>query len=216
MAKNTCTHPVTIYPLAGPHNLNLLNQLMAIRSSSSFSRLRPGAFHIALQTHKAQHTKPRGWMKRRTNKHGFGFAPTARRAKFVTLLCGFLCIWLSRACIRAKFLHIQQKRWLILSRCLTWLLSPQVPTPLTVAFPRLLLTAFSVDCFHLLTALGPCLLSSSSGLVGNLALKPFVWVSRQNRQRNPLTGTHSHPQNECTQIVPHTHNPGKKITVELP
>ena len=50
---------------------------------------------------------------------------------------------------------------------------------------------------YLLTALGPCFSSSSFGLLGYLACKPFVWVSHQNRQRNPLTGPHPHPQNEC-------------------
>ena len=77
----------------------------------------------------------------------------------------------------------------------------------TVGFPRLLPTAlsywlpWSVDCPVLLTALfcsGTFLPSSSSGLVGNLARKPFVWVSRQNWQRDPLTGTHSLTHN-------HTH-----------
>ena len=47
---------MTIYPLAGPHYLNFSNQLMAIRSSSGFSHFRPGAFHIALQTHKTIYT----------------------------------------------------------------------------------------------------------------------------------------------------------------
>ena len=53
---------------------------------------------------------------------------------------------------------------------------------------------------YLLTALGPCLSSSSSDLVGDLARKSSVWVSRQNRQRNPLSGAHphSHTQNECS------------------
>ena len=73
---------VPIYPLACPHDLNLLNQLMAIRSSIGFSHLQPGAFQIALQTHKTQHTQPRGWKKRRINKHGLGLAPSARREKF--------------------------------------------------------------------------------------------------------------------------------------
>ena len=41
------------------------------------------------------------------------------------------------------------------------------------------------------------LFSSSTGLTGNQARKPFVWVSRQNRQRNLLTGTYPHPYNEC-------------------
>ena len=50
---------------------------------------------------------------------------------------------------------------------------------------------------YLLIALGPCLSSSSSSLIENLAHKPFVWVSRQNRQRNPLTGAYPHPQNKC-------------------
>ena len=53
---------------------------------------------------------------------------------------------------------------------------------------------------YLFIALGPCLFSFSSGLVRNLSRKPIMWVSRQNKQRNPLTGDHphphSHPQNE--------------------
>ena len=73
---------VTIHPLAGPHYLNLLNQVMAIWLSSGFSHLQPGAFYIALQTHKTQHRQPRGWKKRRTNKHGLGLAPSTRREKF--------------------------------------------------------------------------------------------------------------------------------------
>ena len=64
---------------------------------------------------------------------------------------------------------------------------------------------------YLFTALGSCISSSSSGLVGNLTRKPFVWVSRQNRRRNPLTGDHSHPhlQNECPpscHITPKQHS----------
>ena len=136
---------VTIYLLAGPHYLNLLKHLMAIQSSSGFSHLQPRVFHIALQTHKTQHTQPRGWKKRRTNKHGLGSAPSTRREKFVTLLCGFCgLLW---ACIRAKFLHSYQERRLVLmsdptsestgpnsslSSCLS----------LTITFSRLLLTAF--------------------------------------------------------------------------
>ena len=57
----------------------------------------------------------------------------------------------------------------------------------------------TVANFRLLIALEPCLSSSSSRLAGNLVRKPFVWVSHQNQQRNPLTGAdpHPHPQNEC-------------------
>ena len=54
----------------------------------------------------------------------------------------------------------------------------------------------SVANSYLLTALGPSFSSSSSSLVGNLARKLFVLISRQNKQRNTLTGAHPHPQNE--------------------
>ena len=83
---------------------------MSLRISSGFSHLRPEAFHIALQTHKTQHTQSRRW-KKRTNKVGLRLAPSATREKSVTLLYRFLCIWLSQACIRAKFLHSHQERW---------------------------------------------------------------------------------------------------------
>ena len=67
-------------------------------------------------------------------------------------------------------------------------------------FPRRLsLTAANSSLF---TALGTCLSSSSSGLVGNLARKPFVWVSRQNRQRNPLTGAYPHPHPQPQNVCP--------------
>ena len=105
---------------------------MAIRSSSGFSHLLPGVFHISLQAQKTQHTQPRGWKKRRTNNHGHGLAPSARREKFVTILRSCLCICgLARACIRAKFPQSHQARWLILSRWPTRFISPQV---LAVAF----------------------------------------------------------------------------------
>ena len=59
--------------------------------------------------------------------------------------------------------------------------------------------SLAVTNSSLFTALGPCLSSSSFSLVGNLVRKPFVLVSRQSRQKNPLTGTDLHPhlQNEC-------------------
>ena len=59
--------------------------------------------------------------------------------------------------------------------------------------------SLTVTNSSLFTALEPCLSSSSSSIVGNLAHKPFASVSHQNRQRNPLTGGHPHPHhyNEC-------------------
>ena len=85
------------------------------------------------------------WKKWRTNKHGLGLAQSARKEKFVTLFCCFLCICgLSRACIRAKFPHSQQERWHILAHWPPRPLGPQVFAPrLAVSFLWLLLTALS-------------------------------------------------------------------------
>ena len=194
---------VTIHPLAGPHYLNLLNQLMAIRSSSGFSHLWPGVFHISLQTHETQHTQSRGGRKEQQTSTDFG-----------SLLCGFLCICgLSRACIQMKFLHSYQEHWLILSHWSTWLLDPQILAPRLAATSPWPLPSSNfcwmlspVDCLHALAATSPwpCL-PSSSGLLGNLVYKPFVWVSCQNRQRDYLTGTHPHSLKQMPPIVPHTH-----------
>ena len=137
-------------------------------------------------------------------KYGLRLAPSARREKFVTLLCSFLCICeLSQACIRAKFQHYYS-RWpnrplgpQVLAVAFFWPLAspnfcrllshPDCPVLFTAFFCQLRFSA----CL-LLFCLGPCLPSSSSGLVGDLTRKPFVWVSPQNRQRNPMTGTHPH------------------------
>ena len=189
--------PLVRSPLSQPPK-----PLMAIRSSSDFSYLQLGVLHISLRTHKTQHTQPR---EKRTNKHGLGLSPSARRKKFETLLHSFLCICgLSRACIRVKFPQSYQERWLIVSSWPTRSLDPQV---LAVAFSLQLTVLFfcslppSVDCPVLSTgffcsALGlffPRLLPVSSG---DLPRKPFLWVLRQNRQRNALAGTHPHPHNE--------------------
>ena len=133
---------MTICQPAGPLYLNFLNELMAIRSSSGFNHFRPGAFHIALQTHKTQHVQPKGWKKRRTKKHGLRLSPSARRGRFLTL-SSILCFCeLSWAYIRAKFLLSHQECWLILSCWPTRPLVPQVlAPPLAAAFLRLLLTA---------------------------------------------------------------------------
>ena len=44
--------------------------------------------------------------------------------------------------------------------------------------------------------------SSTSGLVGDLVLRPFVWASRQNRQRDRLSGANING-NELLRIVLH-------------
>ena len=129
-----------------------------------------------------QNRQPRGWKKREQT-----WTWISSKRKKGEVCDTFLTFYeLSRVCIQVKFPQSHQERWLILSRWPTQPLSPQV---LAVAF--LLLT---IDCPVLSVTFLPF---SSSGLVGDLACKPFVWVSRQNRQRDPLTGTHRHPHNEC-------------------
>ena len=79
----------------------------------------------------------------------------------------------------------------------------------------LLLTVLPLDCFlkptvllcpALSTALSvfsrTFLPSSTSGLMGDLALSTFVCVSRQNRQRDRLIGAHTNG-NELLRIVSH-------------
>ena len=81
--------------------------LIAIRSSSGFSHLRPGAFHISLQTHKTQHTQPRGWKKREQTITDLGYlqAQEGRNLGHFLCICGLV-----RACIRAKFPQSHQER----------------------------------------------------------------------------------------------------------
>ena len=60
----------------------------------------------------------------------------------------------------------------------------------------------SLDCYLMPTVIFCSLLLTPSslvpsfprpsGLVGDLVCWPFVWVSRQNRQRDSVTGTHIH------------------------
>ena len=136
--------------------------------------------------------------ERRTNKHGLGLALSVRREKFGHI-SGILCFcgWPERV--------LEQN-----SHTATWNadLSSRICWPgLWVHRFQLLLQQLPLsNCYlsltvthsSLFTALGPCLSSFSSSLVGNLARKPFVWVSRQNRQRHPLIGSHSHPCNKCS------------------
>ena len=75
-------------PLSQPPKL-----LMAIRSSSGFSHLRLGVFHISLRTHNPQHAQMRGWKKRKTNNNGLGLAPSARREKSLKLSSHSVLLW---------------------------------------------------------------------------------------------------------------------------
>ena len=129
--------------------------------------------------------------ERKTNKHGLGLTLRIRREKFWALFWDF-CASVAMF-IRAKFTHCYHERWLILSR---WIHCSQLLLQQPLLSDRRL--SLTVANFSLFTALGYCLSSSSSVFVGNFTCKPFVWVSRQNILRNPLTGAHPHSHNECS------------------
>ena len=136
---------------------------------------------------------------RRTNKQVRTWVVSPKRKKrevFGTFLA-LLCICGYRECVPERNFHTATRNTDILLRWPTRPLGPQVPTPPSAA-ASLWPSPFP-DCRYLLFVhyYATFLSSSSSGLVGNLARKPFVWASCQNRQRNPLTGAHPHPQNEC-------------------
>ena len=156
------------------------------------SHSRPGVSHISLRPHKIQ---PGGWEKKnkRTNTD-LGQLQAQEREVCVTILCSFLCICrLSRACIlretstkpRGMLTHL-------------WLCS------LTASFCRpsslvsylkptvLLCPALSTDSLCLLWDL-PSLLHFRSH--GRSHPQSFVWVSRQNRQRDHLSGTNTNETN---------------------
>ena len=177
---------------------------MDFRSSSSPSHLRPGAFHM-LYKHTTQHTQLRV-EERRTNKHGLGFAHSVRREKFLALYwhSGLLC---SHERVLEQNPHTATWNADSFSRAHRPGLWVHRSAPRSAA--AFLWPLPFQDCrnsYLLLTALGPCLSSSSSGLVRNLTREPFVWVSHQSRQRNRLTGTHPHPrpQKRMPRIIPHS------------
>ena len=74
--------------VADPHFLNQPNYSWPLESSSGFSHLRPGVFHIPSPT------QLKGW-KKRTNKHGLGLAPSAWGGS----LWHFLCILWANASV---------------------------------------------------------------------------------------------------------------------
>ena len=68
-------------------------QLMAIRSSNGFSHLQPGEFHIFFTNTQGTTYTTERVEEKRTNKHGLGLAPSARREKFVTLSKHSVLLW---------------------------------------------------------------------------------------------------------------------------
>ena len=144
--------------------------------------------------------------EKRTNKHGLWLAPSARREKFVTFSKHSVSY---RERIFKRNSHKATRNADSSSHVGQPNLSPQL---LAVAFLLLIIVLPpSTDWLILLTSLF-CLLrcfpwdlpfSSSSGLVGNLARKPFGWVSRQNRQRESSDWHLPTPNQWIPNIVSH-------------
>ena len=116
---------------------------------------------------------------------GLELAPSERGG-----VCDTFCVSceLTRACTRVKTLKKPLEKltsvdWSPLCPTIIWLSWSMLPS----AYCVLLLNALSCRLFS-----GTALPSSSSGLVGYLAHKPFLWISCQNRHRDSLTGTHIH------------------------
>ena len=172
---------------------------MASDSSSGF---RLGALHISLQIRK---TQPSGWRKR-TNEYGLGSAPSARRGKSMWHFCAALhAIAGARGLVFcAKLPQSHWPCWLLLALINPASVGQQV---LAVVFLTSVDSLFcptsifslppSADCVLLGTAISSrqfssaflCQLilsvfsltflsSSTSGLVGDLARRPFLWALR--------------------------------------
>ena len=128
--------------------------------------------------------------ERRTNKNGLGLTLSVKREKFWHF---YSILWLSRAFTRTKFPPSYQEHWLPLA--LADLASGSTSPNSSLQQPplsdrRLSLT---VTNSYLLTALGTCLSSSSSGLVGNLTRKSlFKFRAKTNKGIFWLAFTHNH------------------------
>ena len=118
--------------------------------------------------------------------------PNARKEKFVTLSVVFL--W-PIASVYQSEIPTQPPGTLTRPLALADLVSKSTVSNsslgsrlfLNVALPRLLLTAF----FHWLPGELPSLVFFRSRWKSRV--QALLWVSRQNRQKNSLTGTHPHP-----------------------
>ena len=141
------------------------------------------------------------------NKHGLGLAPSARKGKSMWHFCAALSAFADYRgrVFSAKLPQSHQEcrliTWLswfhLLSASLCWL-CPSLDSYLkpTVLFCPPLSTDPSLSIslslsLSLYVFPRTFLLSSTSDFAGDLALRPFLWVSRQSRQRDSLTSAHS-------------------------
>ena len=135
--------------------------------------------------------------KEQTNKHGLGSAPSARRGMSMWHFCAALRAFAGyRGRVLARNFH--KATWNADSSldCPAAIFSLPPPADCVLLwtaissrlFPSALLCQLPLSVFS-----GTFLPSSTSGLAGDLALRPFVWVSLQSRQRDSLTGAQHTP-----------------------
>ena len=147
--------------------------------------------------------------KEQTNKHGLGSAPSARKGVLDTLHSPCICR-LSRAYISTKATRNTNSSLTVFLHCL--LLLTVLPLDCYLKPTVLLCSPLSTDSLRLPLSTQPlCLPWDLLSLLhfqsrGRSRPQSFVWVSRQSRQRDSLTGAHTHTQhNEW----PHS------VTIEL-
>ena len=140
-------------------------------------------------------------MGEKKNNSGLELAPNPRREKFVTLSWHSVLLWTNVSVYTSE---TPTKSQGMLTHPLT-LANPASESTGSSnclsqpsASPDFCRLARSVHFSWLSFYSETFLPSSSSSLVGDLMRKPIAWVLRQNRQRDPLTGTHTHTHgNEC-------------------
>ena len=152
-------------PPAEPHYLNLLNHswpsdrlVVSLISDQRYFTFLYRHAKYNIHNREKRNKQTRTWISSKGKK--------GEVCNTFLAFCGLL-----HACIRAKFLQSHQECWLILSRWPTQPLSPQALAP--ALFCRLPCSVHFSPLPPLFCS-GTFLPSPSSGLVRNLARKPFV------------------------------------------
>ena len=184
-------HILVITPLPAGSQLNNFFKPILFMASDSSSEFQQG-YHSFLYSHTNTTERVR---EKKTNEQLWTWVSSKRKKGSFVASC---------------ILHasVDYRRRVFCAKLL------QKTTRITNYFLPLLLTVLPLD--SIVDSLSPSsfvncpcvfsctfLSSSTSGLVADLELKPFVWVSRQNRQRDHLTGAHTHTQHNGN-IVSHS------------
>ena len=187
-----CFKDLCQYPLADPTISAFLSHSWPVIHLVVFFFFISGQGYFTFLYGDAKHNRE-GGRKEQTNKHGLGSAPSARVGWSVTLFCA--SCELTRACTRAKTLT----KPLAKLTSVDW--SPLCPTLISLLTCSINWSLLLHSAASFSWTLSSCRLTSgaflpsSFSLVGDLAHKPFVWVSRQNRQFLTGTNTHTHTTN---------------------